>query len=266
MSNRVGSTVVRTSQRTTFDPRRGIVLVESYSGQTQALLSLAVALRNIGVVCEVTEEGGRGTMTAQWGDVNDPSNIEAPNDTFEITTDIYEESHWNNPLVWAAASSTAVGTNFRESGDSTEDLVARWRDRVEYVVKSSDLGGPVPVATTGFTGMLAHLYIRQLAGETSYEIERCVLTRVRTFSIRYSDRVQLQSNGTVYSTGSLVSAFAVPSVIAGKLPATPSAAPVGTAWGWKKRQDRSLYTFSGKVEETRDWVFAPHSTSLYTHV
>jgi hypothetical protein len=133
-------------------------------------------------------------------------------------------------------------------------------------LRGTDDGGPQTPTETGFTSTLLEIYKHLLIREDTFDAERVVLSRVRTFSIRYAARTTLDADPKVYTTASLISTFNIPTAIQSLLPSTPSYVPAGFAWGWKRRQDRTQYTYGGRVEETMDWVFAPWSQLLHNFV
>jgi hypothetical protein len=266
MSNYVGASLVRTSQSVVFDTVHGDGIQETYAGPLQALLGLASSLKSAGVRCEVTQEAGRSVLSAIWPSIEDGT-VETANDRYELSTDLVEEDIWNNPQVYSlAVSELASYDPGTRTVTTAGDLVALWKSRIEFALKGNDDGTAQTPTEAGFENSELALYNAVLAGATSYESERVVLRRVRSISIRYATPTTPVAIPRIYTTAQLVSTFGIPSGIAARLPMNPTYAPLGLTWTWRKRQDTSVYTWSGKVEEVKDWVFAPHSTVCYDYV
>jgi hypothetical protein len=101
-------------------------------------------------------------------------------------------------------------------------------------------------------------------GADSYEVKRCVLTRVRTISPSYAQQIVIDATEKIFTTATLVNQFGVPAAIAARLPANPPGVITDSAWAWKERKQTSEFTLAlGKVEEQSDWVFGLWSTVLY---
>jgi hypothetical protein len=244
----VGTNLRRVRQQLGWDPQRGATLVETYTGHPNAVLSLRNSLIGANVTTQYEEEAGRATLYATWSDDNDGNNTEVPSDHYEIAKDYVQESIWSAPQIWALALNDA-------------STVSVWKSLVETAVSENK-----NVNNSGLTGYPLQIFKHYTAGTTSFETERLTLRRVRTFSLRYLGRATLDAVPKVYSVASLQSVFGIPSAITDRLPAAPSAAPELHSWGWKRRQDSTSITYSGRVEEVMDWVFAPWSTVLHTFV
>ena len=133
--------------------------------------------------------------------------------------------------------------------------------------------GPLTPAESGLAARTnstpLNIYKLLLMGADSYEIERLVVTRTLSYSVQYwygAGGIVFDETPKVYSTSGLIAAESIPSYVAFQFPQTPTSKPENTEWAWKVRKDSSEISSNGKVEETRDWVFAPWSTLLYTYV
>lgn len=252
--------MLRQSQELVYDPVNGDQLREVWTGTFAALTQLANALKASGVRCSVSQEAGRCILTALFASISkDEAAASVVDDRYEIATDFIQESIYANPSVIAAA--TALNPS------NPMEVVAYWRQGIEEALTGAATGGPKLPSETGFTNStLIALYQLALRGALAYEIERPVLSRVRTIPIAYSAQVVLDALPKVYSLATLASTFTLPSAIVARLPASPTTAPPNTAWAWKKRRDASEFSSSGKVVEVKDWVFALWSTVLYEYV
>jgi len=219
----------------------------------------------------ITRHAGRNYLEAFWGP-QDPNQAtpETPNDYWELETEYVQESVWKNDLVEAQAALVS---------DSTT-VIAIWRREIEAAMKGKQLDasgievaqaggkteGPLGmdhVAVAAFYPFQKKLYQDFLRDNDASETTRQVLSRVRTISVAYSAQAVAQARPTIYTTAQLVNAFAVPPLIAARLPADPTEIPTNTLWSWKQRRNTSRYEWSGRVSEVMSWTFAAWSTNTH---
>jgi len=225
-----------------FDPAIGYTNVRLYEGDEESLVSMAAGFNSKGWKSTVYHHAGPvHRMRVQIAKVP-LSEIETPVDTFGWDTELAQESIFSNPQVLAAAGS--------------DDEIARWKASYKEPLKESKL----PSTLTTFSAEQLELYTLLLRGQEAVEVERLVLRRTRTFTLRYPQPIRLTSVPEIYTSSALISAFDIPGSVAAQFPATPGTTPQYTVWGWKKRRDSSnILVAQGRVEENKDWVFAAWS-------
>jgi hypothetical protein len=253
----LGTAPLKISSEVVFDPKYGYTTRETYSGPQASLATLNGTLQLLGVRSAITQEGGRNYLTAHYALQDASGNTpETPNDYYELETEYVQESVWKNDLVEALAANLTVLSKWRREIESA--MKGRLVD--SNGVETSKVEGPLDPATTGFSGDQLSLYQLVLRDGDAYETTRQVLTRVRTISVAYSAQTVAQARPIIYTTAQLVAVFAIPAIIAARLPADPTEVPSGTLWSWKQRRNTSRYEWSGRVSEVMSWTFAAWST------
>jgi hypothetical protein len=280
MSTLVGEATLKVGSSLVYDPVRGPELRETYKGTETGLNALASAFSLSGNRTEMSNDGGTWTLVVTFAtETNDGSGSETPVDKWDISRDYYLEPIWAHPNVHSLAK------NMNTAVSAMDNLAAIRRD-IENALNgkiptSQDNSGnsvtyeeytegPVPptyfeTSPAPWSAAKLRLYKLMVRGLESFETERCVISRVRSFSIGYPTRMKLDAIPVVYTTNSLISTFDVPAVIQAQLPDEPSSdqTPDGTQWAWKLRKDHSTINYYGKVEETREWVYSAWSTDVY---
>jgi hypothetical protein len=292
MSTIIGSPLTRIGQELVLDPVEGYRTREVWRGTQAQLLGLQAAFNTGGLRSTVDVTEGRPQLYVDIAGQDPNGGDEVPVEKWTFNKDYVQESLWSNKRImdliesYRALLQSTYGKVFLFSDvlsgvrRDCENALKGLRPDAVYSVVEDGLPtgtsgvtyeeiskGPLTPAETLFANYISpiplNIYKLLLLGADSYEIERLVVTRSRTFSIAYASRVQMLETPRIYSTASLIAAEFIPAVIAAQLPGTPSSKPENTAWAWKVRQDRSEISSNGKVEEVRDWVFAPWSTLLY---
>jgi hypothetical protein len=253
-SNQIGepSAVLFATDRE-FDPQAGFVYVQRYNGSEAAVRALETGFIAGRARTRIVQDGPHYILEVRTAAPQDGS-VELPIDKWEFDTDFVQDPIWSGPKIIAAAAAFGATQNPVLTAD---DVIKQWRD--DFKTKSDAKTLP---KDTGFTGDKLHLYVSNVVrGQEAIEVERAILTRVRSFSATYAGQVILDAVPKVYTTGSLISLFAIPPAIANRLPGNPAYTPLYTAWGWKKRKDSSEFILAiNKVQETKDFVFAAWDT------
>lgn len=301
----LGTSLVRTGQELVYDPERGYITREVWRGTKSQLIALQSAFKASGLRSTVTDDEARPALQVDIPAEADGTDPEEPVEKWTFNKDYVQESLWSNKRIMdlvethRAALTAAYGspTNIYLFSDVLSQLRRECENalkglRVDSVYSVVENG--LPTGTVGYTyevvnpgstapltpaetkfsasvsTALLNIYKLLLLGADSYEIERLVVTRSRTFSINYASRVTMLETPRVYSTSAFFTAENVPSVIrtqlANMVDVSDWSKPDNAQWAWKVRQDRSEISSNGKVEEVRDWVFAPWSTLLYEYV
>lgn len=276
-----GATITRTNTDLVLDPRYGPAVREVWRGDKNGLLALAASYAAVGIRAEYSDNEGIGVLTLTLPQGNDPSVAEVPSDTWEIISEVDNQSIWNNKRVVQQAESAGASSSLGTAG-----TIAYWRQRaqnalvgkyaiagtgpVEYLEFNEGSKEPLTADDAGFSAsldpFLRKLYVKLLRGEDSYEFRRITLRLNRVVSSNYADRAVLDPIEKIYTSNALRVTFAVPDAVFRLLPAdpAPTLTPPDTAWGWRLRQDGYQVVLStNKVQETKDWIFGAHDTDLY---
>lgn len=275
-----GVDITRTYSDLVLDPRYGPAVREVWRGYKPSLLALAASYSAIGIRAEYSDNEGIGTLTITLPQGNDPSVTEVPSDTWEIITEVDNQSIWTNPNVVKAAEALTPALGAAET-------IAYWRKKtqnalvgkyaiagtgpVEYLEFDEDSKQPLTPEQAGFSAtgtdpFLYKLYVKLLRGQDSYEFRRITLRLNRVVTSNYADRAVLDPIEKIYKTTALRTTFGVPDSVFRLLPADPTSdlTPPNTAWAWRLRQDGYQVVLStNKVQETKDWIFGAHDTDLY---
>ena len=300
MSTIIGDAVVRVGQELVLDPQEGGYRTrEVWRGSKSQMLSLQTSFSAVGLRSVVIEDSGRPSLQVDIPAPPEGGDAEVPVEKWTFNKDYVQESLWANKKIMdlleslrvrlqVAADSASLGLTVTFS-----NVLAGVRRDCENALKGltadAPLQGPgLPVSTSsptysevskgplqpaeaGFSGVpeVDAIYKLLLLGADSYEVERLVITRSRSYSVQYwygAGGVVFDESPKVYSTTGLIDTENIPSYVGAQLPQPPTSKPENTEWAWKVRKDSSEISSNGKVEETRDWVFAPWSTLLYEYV
>jgi hypothetical protein len=269
-----GATLTRIASDLVLDPRYGPATREVWAGRRSDLLGLATVYQLSGFRVEYSDHEGIAQLIVTLPQGNDPSVSEVPADTWEIITEMDQQSIWNNKRVfsqavdgvptiayWRKRIQNALVGNFQQAGT----------DPAEFEQYNEGSRDPLTPTEAGFsrTGpepFLAKLYEKFLRGQDSFEFRRLTLRLTRVISATFAGRAVLDPIEKIYTTLKLQTTFGVPNTVFNLLPADPPASltPPDTAWSWKLRQDGFQIVLStNKVQETKDWVFAAWDTDLY---
>jgi hypothetical protein len=246
---KIGATSARVvfAERT-WDPATGPSTRLTYEGSEDELNALAAAFMLAHNRAQVLPFNGPVyRMVVSFGDAQD-GGAETPLDKWDIDTEWAELPIWSNPKVIQSAGS--------------DDALHTWRIDIEAALANTTLP-----SKTGFVDDKLALYIEVTRGTRAHESKRPILNRVRTISANYAGQIVIEAVESVYTTAKLLTTFAIPTAIANRLPADPAFVPSGRAWAWKERRETSEFIFAlNKVEEVKDWIFAPWSTLLFNIV
>lgn len=276
----IGARVNLVSTEFVYDVNQGHELRQEWVGIYADLQSMAQAYAAVGLRCQLRQdEGALGRLSVGIPQSADYSQTETPQHKWTITTDFVQETLWNNPKVWFYAELDAAGLQLPK-----DEVLGFYRTRIDHALKGSvwqgadqfdNTGqyqqlsnGPLTPSQTGFTqgSYLMMLYKLMMRGAEAYEVERPVVSRVRTYSAQYLQRITIPSIPDVYTTTAFVRDWAVPAVIAAQLPDDPAHIPENCIWAWKERRHTAEVDYTGKVVETCEWTFAAWSTLLYNSI
>ena len=244
----------------TSDPQVGAVWQLSFEGPRDAIRIASLDWQAAGGRVQIEEDGpiSRAQVTLSGArnasDPTQPISSEQPTDRWELRTDRVEISLFDLPNVSDEAERYAAAPNKSRAGyrKTIEDAVA------EGVALTMDVN-VYPLAL--------QVYYRLSRGQDSFPTTRINLVRQRSFTTSYGSPIPSNVIPPVYSTNSLVQAFAIPATVANALPANPSQKPTGTEWGWLVMDD--AYSYVPKlnlVEQTTSWAFAAWDTGIYPHI
>ena len=248
----INSTLVLTGQQIVNNQQTGSSWEIEYAGTRASILALAASYTAAGVNVRSDLSKPVCTLVASFPyDPTQPASSEVPIDRYELVRDMVSVSIFAAPNV--AAEADRYGS-------------AQYRKLIEDAVEAGedDLNASYPEYP-----LIVPVFKALCRGIESYETERPVLSRTRTFSANYATRSRIEARPTVYTTATLVSTFSLPAVVAAQLPADPPPAdtPAGTVWAWKSSTDTATITPSNnRIEEHKSWTFAAWSTLLYSAV
>ena len=246
----------------TSDPQFGAVWQLSFEGPRDAIRVASLDWQAAGGRVQIEEDGpiSRAQVTLSGArnasDPTQPISSEQPTERWELRSDRVEVSLWDLPNVYDEAQRyTAL------FGDGATPTL--YKTQIEEAAAN---GTALPFSTTLFP--VAGQLLRALSrGTDSFPTTRINLVRQRSFTTSYGSPIPSNVIPPVYSTNSLVQAFAIPATVANALPANPSQKPTGTEWGWLVMDD--AYSYVPKlnlVEQTTSWAFAAWDTGIYPHI
>lgn len=188
--------------------------------------------------------GGESTLTAIWP--YEPEGSETPVDEWAYEEVATQPSIWTHPEV-------------------APELIADPGARAS-IISAIESGNSSPPYTP--STVLGNVYLRLLRGTDSWEANKPMIHRVRSFSGDYGSPATLTLTTTVYSRTSLISTFSVPSAFQPRIPANPSwTAPDETTWGWRKGPQISTFNpATRRWEERFSFEGGFWDDALYTHV
>lgn len=263
------------SEEVTFDKFTGRAWTQNYEGTRPALNALSILFGNAGGRTSLSTPGGKATLSVVWSrnpgsnPLAPPSPPELPVDRWEFTSEPYQISIFKRPDV-AAEAATFLHTSESIVPPATQVVVYKGPAAYRKLIQDSvDAGLSVPFESDSVNYPFGSKVFTELVrGDESWETKRLVLSRTRSYSPDYLGTPRPVSLYTpVYTRGSLISEFNIPSQIASRIPSDPTSPPPpsGTVWGWREKSCSEGYsTGSRKIEERREWDFAAWSTFLYT--
>jgi len=236
---------IREKQDYIFDPQTGWSLQEIWNGTQNAIQGLANSFSLAGLRVSTSHRGPSWTCRVVFGDQNQGQEI--PQDHWGFVAEYAQEDIRANPKVLELAA--------------TAETLALWIKDIDAALKAG-----TPLSGTVDPGQQV-IYNMKARGIETFETKRICLRRRRIISVRYVAQVAVTAIEKVYTTAALVSAtrgFAIPSIIASRLPADPPFTPVDCTWSWKERADESDIILNlNKAEECKDFVFAAWNNYLY---
>lgn len=233
----------RLSSAYDFDPKFGYRVTEIWTGIKSQIIALTNGWSAAGLANVITHRGPLWQAVVQYG--YDPNTTETPYDQWSLDAEPAQISIWAHPIVDIAMNDFAGGPSAFRTG-----------------IESAARSGTALGAEYSGNLVAADLYKLLCRGTEAYEVKRAVLTKTRTFSLAYTERLIVDGIERVYTTTALIAEMNIPVEIQNQLPNDPPDTPSGCRWGWKVRTDRSeIIPALGKIQETRDWVFAAWSVA-----
>ena len=250
MSDSVGDNSFRKiSSAPTFDVEHGWRVTDTYEGSEEAVkagMGTFAAQGINGVSYQYNGPIWRAEF--QIVPASDQTGLPEVIDQWEFDTDFVQASIWNNPRVRALAS--------------TGDTLSIWKKDILKAIEDHKTNAEF--AATGVSAQELAIFATVNQGGEGFEYRRITLRRQRTLPITNAQASRPDAVERVYSSAALIAAFGIPSAIAARMPVAPTEAPDYFAWTWKARRDSSVYVAQlGKLQESRDWVFAPWSIVEY---
>lgn len=244
----------------TSDPQVGAVWQLSFEGPRDAIRIASLDWQASGGRVQIEEDGpiSRAQVTLSGArnasDPTQPITSEQPTDRWELRSDRVEVSLFDLPNVVAEAERYAASPNQSRAG---------YRKTIEDNVAN---GEALSINATEYP-LALQVYYRLTRGQDSFPTTRINLVRQRSFTTAYPPPIPANPIPPVYSTTSLVNAFAIPSAVANALPPNPAQKPIGTEWGWLVMDDAYSYVPKNNlVEQTTSWAFAAWDTGIYPHI
>lgn len=238
-----------------FDPVTGAQAFDLWEGSEEDLIAQGQIFQAQGFKARVYQHDGPVYRMRVF--FPDPNNGEEPPpfDTWERVEEMAQEDIRNNPVVVAAAVSAAGGDPLLGVAE-----LNKWYKEAKDNLKN---GVGVVYANPARQAFSELIY----RGTEAHEVTRVILRRRRLIRLSLMAQSEVLPVARIYSTASLIAAFAVPNAVADALPDNPASTPSNTAWGWKRRPSSSVATPAlNKCEEVTEFVFAAWSTLLYEHV
>ena len=259
--------------RVNTDPINGSTWVYTYEGSEWGVQLMAATVLAYGAKTETTANGGKCKMVATFSvDPATASNpaAETPKDRYRLDWEIVQVSLWGSPKV---INELLYDSNPAE----TKKLI------VDAAAAGQRFPSPL---TPGVYPACYEVFCKLVAGGEYKEIKRPVLSRIRTYSANYPVRLQVQQREFVWTTASLISAFAIPADIQAVLPLDPpldetprrlsdpnstvtgntsltGTEPMGI-WSWKLRGLSLDYqSATRRWEEVATWAFSAWDKDLY---
>lgn len=266
-----GQATVLVGTETVFDPNNGLELRQVYRGAQASIDALVQGYYLAG--WKVTKSVENGVHQCSVTIPNyDGTNPESPIDKWQVNFDFFQTSVWDHPGIMYGIQVYAdalFNGNYDNALGAVRGPIENYLKGKKWDTASSAYvdysSGPLTPEDTGLTaGEFPYkLYCLLMRGTESFEVERPVLSRVRTYSAAYLTRFTMPAWPTIYTTAQLISAYAIPAVTQSQMPSDPAFTPTDCTWGWKERRHNLEIDYQGKVTETLDWVFAAWSNLLY---
>lgn len=247
MSISVGRNIDLTNQRLEFDPAKGELLTEHFTGTLEACLTKAMELRQTRPDIAFAIESADGPLwqivvrSPDFSDVN-------PNDTTTIWELLGNEIHKD---VYQHPRSLQI---------TDHDL---------KVIRNF-INDPQANSSPAFTGggtlttYALALYSLLLKGTTAFVTSQYVLRRTRIVSNKYQVALAFNQVDHIWSSAQITSteSVAIPVMISMDqipIPASQS----GYQWGWLKKSPTVQQTGGNRFQITQEWWLEQWSTYLY---
>lgn len=250
------------AQEPQFDPQTGVWFIDRWEGSEEALkarMSIYIAAGFRAHCYQFEGPIWRGEFSNQPTQAE--TGIPEITDQWEFDTEFMQESIWSNPLVRDLAL--------------TDLTLSKWKKEIETAIENKRTiaqfaaTGVIPL-TPGLPGTPptaeeVAVFITVNRGQTAYESRRQVVRRVRSIPTTSAAQVAPDALERIYTRAALITVFAIPALIAARLPPEPALiAPDFTAWTWKMRRDASsIAPQIAKAQETREWTYGLWSTLTY---
>ncbi len=247
-------------QEISTDPVAGASWRLTYEGTETGVKTMGASLLSFGAKITTTVDGGKSRLIAVFA--NDPATAsnpssEVPVDRWQIQEELVQISLWTIPAV---IHELAEKSNFVNISKVKKDIADAASNGLDF-----------PYTETVYPNCY-RVFLKLLAGDEHYESKRPVLTRVRTYSSNYPNRLRVVARDVTYTTSALISFLGIPVDIQAVVPVNPPDAnlPVDThgkivaSWSWKNRGTNLDYQIATRrFEETSIFAFAAWDNDLY---
>lgn len=249
-----------------WNPRYGWTAVELWEGPKAPMLALYQAYAIAGYQTRIGNIGPRYRLQVSLG-FDSEGGAEVPLDRWSIDMERAQVSIWQNEAVISAMVAAATGQTVNLGGGATRAM--QIADVKYLITQSVERATPAGVVLPSYIldkPALLRVIDLLLRDRDTYEVRRPVLSRSRTFSSAYLNRMRLDPVQKFYSQSRLVVEFSVPAFIQNQLPsADPGVPPANFKYGWMLMVDRveeipAIY----KVQETKDWVYGLWPADTFT--
>lgn len=274
INNTGNSAATLSDERFEYSPVTGTTLVMVWRGDATAIQAKDEVYRSISATTSRANLNSHLYELTVRIDVDLANSVtETPVDTFRWSDEFLTKDNFSNPLTSNPNSYPNIEDDDFPGSGSPGSVNATQTATIETVVAKKQAGDKTFLtdwaALLDLNPWAADVAFFRMRGESSYEIKRPVLTRIRTYSTNYAQRQVIEAVPTVYSTGSLIAREQFPEVIQNQMPADPPSdvTPPATEWGWRIRaQESEVIPTQAKIQESTSWTFDAWPKPFYKFV
>lgn len=237
---------------------KGYTYRRTWIGHKTAIEGIYATEKNLAESAEVTHDGGgRYTLIATYSFA--PGDTETPLETQELDTEIVAQSIFLNETFRALPEKVvnAVRENFENKPqDNTTGSYLKALANIALVCVSGTGGAQYALAKDAYDLLVA--------GTESFENYSFTMTRTRTCSRQYSQKIPLSDINKVFTTAQLVTVTGNPLLWdVPSLTLTTDEASKPLMAGWRKKTCRVQDVANGQRQMIEVWQLAKWSTRLY---
>ena len=245
----IGAKLQNTEQE--FDPRQGLVTIETWTGLEGAIRAKRDEFASYGWRSTIRHRGPlwmcRVIIPGDEG--------EQPTYLWSIITSWREVDIWRNPKIQS---------NF----SSADDIIAS-RLLIDKALKDTvHLTVDAIVAEYSLNEFGRNMYVLLKRGVEVYRERVVTLRRRMALPAQWTAPSVIHAVPRAYTWASLVATFAIPAIIANNIPGGANSplptAPADLDWAWIDDTDESDVTLAiNKTEEVKDWIHGAVSYMMY---